>query len=584
MNEVMWTFRFLDKTHQEGVCSVLSSYTAAREKLNRYLSSSVHQHRVTYLKWVESKHVELVNELFETERDYYQLKLFKSIIAHPDHVDLQPLACMSAYVGLIFMGLRIPHEMRQRLDMREYGFLEADKELVETLRSRLEELHGDKDFHKAVDDFGCVDTVCDFVLRHASDREILYLADTDLDDVFLDFAEGRTTIEELNNPALLQPLEDRMQVLRREFDKSQILRKKLNAKVGSSLDTIFLEFDEGDFDILTTILMIFYRYDVQHQLSLITFKEKQEHCSKALNDPGLLAACAADPFFWFLSTFYLLRSNGGVVGESYADHVVDLFCSLMRSPSRIRRIKCPQYLDKLKARLSHFYSPFLRECQVEERSLDELNLSSLESTEHLNLFALNLLTLNNDLSVDGLSPGQFKAIKRLLKEIFYQSHTMILNELAALYCSDQSLDVLATFEDWIKEAEKEDLADEASAIEPAVDTIECTPERAWRYVHNPKAGRQQFDEIVFSEEDALDSYFRKNNIDSIIGTGSIIRAVDRFIQTEDNHKNLMIKEHTGDYSWHKVKRGKLRILLHEDKQGHIYVHIYPRKEWKYSAA
>jgi len=49
-------------------------------------------------------------------------------------------------------------------------------------------------------------------------------------------------------------------------------------------------------------------------------------------------------------------------------------------------------------------------------------------------------------------------------------------------------------------------------------------------------------------------------------------------------KNIMIKEHVGHESWNKLKRGSTRILIREDEDGNIYVHVYPRKEWKYMAA
>jgi hypothetical protein len=53
---------------------------------------------------------------------------------------------------------------------------------------------------------------------------------------------------------------------------------------------------------------------------------------------------------------------------------------------------------------------------------------------------------------------------------------------------------------------------------------------------------------------------------------------------EATQKNIMIKERVGHESWRKLKRGSMRILIREDDDRNIYVHVYPRKEWKYMAA
>jgi hypothetical protein len=103
-------------------------------------------------------------------------------------------------------------------------------------------------------------------------------------------------------------------------------------------------------------------------------------------------------------------------------------------------------------------------------------------------------------------------------------------------------------------------------------------------VDNPGCGLDAYTEWHFRSGTELDVHFRKHHVRSSIKAESIIQALDYYRSMEATQKNIMIKERVGHESWRKLKRGSMRILIREDDERDIYVHVCPRKEWKYMAA
>ena len=76
----IWPFLFRDDAHVERVTALLDAYKMSRLRTDRYLASPAHQNRVKYFSRLQADVKELVNDLYEAERDYYHISLFNGLV------------------------------------------------------------------------------------------------------------------------------------------------------------------------------------------------------------------------------------------------------------------------------------------------------------------------------------------------------------------------------------------------------------------------------------------------------------------------------------------------------------------------
>lgn len=259
---------------------------------------------------------------------------------------------------------------------------------------------------------------------------------------------------------------------------------------------------------------------------------------------------------------------------------------LFRSPAKIGRMKCSRKYDKVKSSLKHFVSPVLCDLDLEERGVYLSDFETQRGPAQFNLRAYLLVSMINENRNEGLSAKQKRAVRRILEELIIPARHAIMERLEKVQCHDEIMAGAQTLTGWLQEidAASEDEMPEEDLHDDTPEVLDEPEQRVWRYVDNPGCDLNAYTEWHFLSGTELDVHFRKHHVRPSIKAESIIRAIDYYLGMEPSQKNIMIKEHVGHESWHKLKRGGMRILIRDDDDRNIYVHVYPRKEWTYKAA
>jgi len=289
---------------------------------------------------------------------------------------------------------------------------------------------------------------------------------------------------------------------------------------------------------------------------------------------------------WRIFLVQILAETGGIIGNMLAPWVHSLIDFLVKHPLKIKKVKMPIDADKAKAVFAKLGAHYLKGYHPDEQCMGNTDKWGQHETEPnsylqaVSVYFASVMTNNPVTSPDNAE--RQNVINDLFQKIIIPNIESIIrwmHECATNATADGQ--PIQTFDELVKPfvIDGSEPQQESQALE--VEEIKL---KTWYYVHNPEHGMTVSEPVVFSNSEELEGYFRKHRVDAVIKPESIMNALAQYKLTPQSIRAIMPQEYCGREGWHKIKRGKLRILARLDEKEQLYFHLYPRKEWEYRAA
>jgi hypothetical protein len=287
------------------------------------------------------------------------------------------------------------------------------------------------------------------------------------------------------------------------------------------------------------------------------------------------------PEFWYVGLFSLLAETGALDNDAaFKEWTRSLLIDTALHPAQLNRLPVPQQAQKTRSSLAKRIAPLFKGCAMELR--DELVYAAdkerVDDTELLCMLAVCLS--GRWLKADGVDRSLSRKEQSIVDD-FWLNYIAPRSEALLMQMADQ-VEGADGKKGWISVfgnlwASDDDFdIDEFQIEEPPL------PEN-WYYVTNPGRVDTAVEQVVFScEEDTgttMENFLRTRKIKPTVKPVSIVTALEHFRDMPEMLRAVMPHEQVENESWHKIKRGKLRILARIEEDGRLLFNVYPRKDW-----
>jgi len=596
---------------QERCVAQARAFLRLRSRYEKLREKSKWERFLKHTARIHSEYRENLEEYFSAKNDLVRRSLVRSVVLAGKQHNMRSRLCIFALLDvfeLLSAENRGSHGRELLRMIREGMLLDNDMEkirveLAEQMRSMVGKFPEHlPDVLKFVSDCACmvVDIVCEL-----SDDDIVMLADPfpDWEPVIAGFEdkldEGILTesaCAELEN--YVRELKTRHAVLTLELnEKSQRIERAMDyvAAPMNELPNSINGYEEEVLLIFTKLAQKEYmawvagRKEPQVDSLFVEAEDRYRHVD-------MMTLLGSHAEFWYVVLFQLLDSYTPLTENTLSADARRILATMIRHPTKLRKMSVPAGYDKLKGRLKRYVSPCLKGFHPDEEDylINERLEEDLEPRHYVDLVAEYIsLSFFKDNQFGIQSDGQLKALEKAWSDIFEP----LVEKVATHFCLEvlgHDVEELKTLEDTASEHEFQEYMQEYLEAEPEEFDIDleadlvtqehiepAPPRRNWYYVPH-LAAPEKGERIEFAgtdKGDALDTFFGKRNIKTVIKSKSIANALDYYVGLPENVRQLMPKESLGEYSWDKLKRGKLRIVARIEDED-LFFHIFPRKEWK----
>lgn len=316
----------------------------------------------------------------------------------------------------------------------------------------------------------------------------------------------------------------------------------------------------------------------------------------------LVLLMPASTHFWYavLVALYIQTPDQGE--EKITPEIIEILLQAIKHPAKLRKAKCSNSYMKFKSNLQKYITPFTkgRHLELEENFSCDF-LSSMPKQNALYLVAAHLSNICQKLDYTQKTDNELSKVAINIERDILHGFVNEMIKWAINTIEDNAL-VPLSYDDMLEnnlfsdEKETNSLAlpeDMASTTEHEfivnLTTIDVKPEvlqeqkKEWFYLSNPRHSSDEKESIYTYGEStfvSINKIIRDNGLDGIVKTGSVVSALEYFDEMPDNEKMHIDKVKIEDQLWHKIKRGKLRILARIVDDGALIFNIYPRKSWK----
>lgn len=294
---------------------------------------------------------------------------------------------------------------------------------------------------------------------------------------------------------------------------------------------------------------------------------------------------AADPLFWYIVITQLLHNRGAFDGSAVRSWVPQLLANAILHPKRVGRMPVPREADRARAALAKHIAPMLVGFHSFDDDAKAVFNGTLSSEQILALFAGHLANV-----IDSSDPTQpcfrnkahRKAFNFFWLNLVGPNREEIMQWLAS---SSQfvSLPDESSKDDPVEAIQTPSGDGELDAELVAQESDETPPIHCF-YVTNPAASELQLIEAPIPTDagDASDfaKFLRAQGVSKAVKAISIAHALEFFRTMPEMSRTLRPHETVGCQTWHKLKRGRIRIYVRMESDERILFHVYQRKDWK----
>lgn len=585
----LWPIVFMNDENRVTVERAVSAIIETRKRVTHYMEKRKKQNFYKQYKAAKDHSNEMFQELGEEAVALSQKEIFCKIAVWADENNVSRQECVCAAIVAMKFALR-------RMKTKDFCLLAGKyaEEWDESQRKKITDIikcHLPKTKSWLLDEYGRespIPNIADMLCSNCNDDQYFSMIDPCDDAEILSGVVESGPLEKQLSPESIEQSRIYVKELKKELRKASAIEKALREKLEMTVMHLTEPLDKAwQLQSKTGDLFVFVLCNLEKLFySNMIFADHYEKNEALETRSAIATLTGASPQFWQIVLVQLLTDTGGIVEDKFASWVSPFFASLTKHPLKIKRQKLPPEAIKAQAVFAKLVAPYLK--GYHPKNLDCFNLdklSLLEPNKYLQLISLYFACKISKAELLPDNSDDKHVIYHLFDKIIVPNLESIINwmyegltDASGDKRSNVALDV------WLEPLCQNAPDEIKEHQEAAVVGIEPEEPETWYYVHNPENGASVSDPVTFCNVEGLNGYFKKHGIATIIKPESILNALVYYKRMASKIRSVMPQELCGHEGWHKIKRGKLRILARLDKKDGLFFHIYPRKEWAYRAA
>lgn len=625
----LWPFVIRSESRQERDTEFARGCLESRRRFSALKSSVKHNRLSATLQNLEARWMQTRSEYYENRVDLDLRRILADLIARAKRDGFEARELVTPFLALHHFKALDPHGDRGEKALLA-AFRQASMYGGDTSEIRKENAKRAREWRESIellltapadramlDNFvrlfgvhvGGVDIAAETILDR-DDHSLICILEPELDlDVVTAALRGRCEDGPLS-PAEIENLASYTSELRRQSQDISTKTDDYWNKLSLALKyvvgpTDIFEHDNDNCHHFLDLITGLYRCILSEHIMgsgqteqikarLRMFDDAETIWDVIATDEVFLAILCRRPQTWYVILQQILAQNGAVNGESLQPWALPLLSSMVQHPSKLKKHRVPDCAARARSALARYVAPIL----TGHHSDDEAKLFGEDSLENAEArHALHIIAERVALSVAESLHAQLddnveeqKDLPQALESA--DKRAAAAKAVATFIAPNFDAILVRCCEDILGEPEEVPSPEELAGMYPdlnmEIEEEEAEAARArtekamtWYYVDRP-ASDSRGHRLVLKpgERDiALEKFFRKRRVDTVIKPESIAGALDHFCAMPDKVRHVAPKEQIGDDSWIKLKRGKMRILAREDEEGKLLFHVYQRKVW-----